>query len=134
MAKRLIDEAIWLSEKVKKMPESLRLHYANWIPLAEANGVFEANSERIYSRLYSFLLPDFNSKCVRRLIISLHEVALVRFWKQDGKVWGYFVGMEKGRLPAHIERFRNLPPNPPQWAVDGTTPDETMVDPGVTPL
>lgn len=134
MAKRFIDEAIWLSEKVKKLPEDLRLHYANWIPLAEANGVFEASSDRIYSRLYSFLLPDFNSRQVRKLLIAFYDVGLLRFWRQEDKIWGYFVGIDKGRLPPHIERFRNLPPHPPQWVIDGGTPGASAVDPHNTPL
>lgn len=117
MPKRIIDgDAMWLSEKVKKLPEEYRLHYANWIPMAEANGVFEANPERIRARVYGFLLPSVSVRRVKSILDSMIEVGLVRVWDDQGKTWGYFVGIDKkGRLPGMREMgwYKNLPPNPP---------------------
>jgi len=117
MPKRLIDgEAFWLSEKVKLLPKEYRLHYAAWIPLAEANGVFEASVSQIYTRVYSFLRPDFGPKQVSSLLAAFVRVGLIKLFKADGKTWGFFIGMDKeGRLPSisHLNRYKNLPPNPP---------------------
>ena len=127
MPKRVVDgDALWLSEKVRALPEEFRLHYANWIPLARENGVFEADPQRIQAQIYGYLRPNFNVKAVQRLLNALIRVGLVRVWDADGKTWGYFVGIDKpGRLPEmrYIERYKNLPPNPPQWVLDGTTQD-----------
>lgn len=118
MPKRIIDgDALWLSSKVNKMPKEFRLHYANWIPLAEANGVFEADPARICARVYSFLLPEFTIRQVKKVLDAMVEVGLVRVWEAEGKTWGYFIGIEKkGRLPGlrEIEWYKNLPPNPPE--------------------
>jgi hypothetical protein len=123
MPKRFVDgEALWLSDRVKSLPEDLRLHYANWIPLAEANGVFEADPERILSRVYSFLLPDIGTKDVLRALRALIRVGLVKTWRENGKTWGYFIGIAKGgRLPppSQLEKFGKLPPSPP-FADDGS--------------
>src|SRR5258707_1317877 len=117
MPKRVVDgEALWLSQKGLLLPERYRTHYANWIPLAEANGVFEATPQRIYARIYSYWLPNFGKKKVAALLDAFIKVGLVRTWQADGKTWGYFVGIDKeGRLPSskHLERYTNLPPMPP---------------------
>lgn len=127
MPKRIVDgDALWLSEKVRSLPEDYRFHYANWIPLARENGVFEASAVRIQAQIYGFLRPDFTITRVQRVLDALVKVGLVRLYDADGKTWGYFVGMNKpGRLPEmrYLERYKNLPPNPPQWVIDGTTPE-----------
>jgi hypothetical protein len=116
MPKRIVDgDALWLSEKVRNLPTEYRLHYANWLPLAEANGVFEADIHRIRARVYSYLLPDISSDDVRDILRAFTEAGLVKIWQEDNKNWGYFVGIEKpGRLPAlgHLSRYKNLPPSP----------------------
>lgn len=117
MPKRVVDgEALWLSEKIRSLPEEYRLHYANWIPLAEANGVFEADAVRIHARIYSYIAPYVTIKKVRRIMKAFEKAGLLMLWSENGKTWGYFVGIEKtGRLPSikHLERYSNLPPNPP---------------------
>lgn len=127
MPKRVVDgDALWLSEKVKKLPEKYRLHYANWLPLAEANGVFEASADRIRARVYAYLCPDFSEKDVTVVLQSMIRAGLVKIWEEDGKTWGYFIGIEKsGRLPSikHLPRYKNLPPNPPILDESGTVPD-----------
>lgn len=127
MPKRIVDgEALWLSDKVRSLPEEFRLHYANWIPLARENGVFEADPHRIQAQIYGYLKPNFNVKAVQRLLNALVRAGLIRLYDAEGKTWGYFVGIDKpGRLPEmrYIDRYKNLPPNPPQWVIDGTSPD-----------
>lgn len=134
MPKRILDgEALWLSNKIKHLPEQFRMHYANWIPLAEANGVFEADPERIRARVYSFLLPDFSIKQVKQVLDNFVRVGLVNLWEEDGKKWGYFNGIEKsGRLPElrHLSRYKNLPPAPPVQDNIGTEAGEEREDSG----
>jgi hypothetical protein len=117
MPKRVVDgEALWLSDKIKRLPAEYRLHYANWLPLAEANGVFEANAERIHARVYSFMLPSMSPRKVQAIMTAMIEVGLLRVWEENDKTWGYFIGIEKkGRLPGlrELEWYKNLPPNPP---------------------
>jgi hypothetical protein len=126
MPKRVVDgDALWLSDKVKKLPKKYRLHYANWLPLAEANGVFEADPDRIHAKIYAFLLPNVKKPIVRAILRAMVEVGLVKIWNEDGKDWGYFCGIEKpGRLPSikHLDRYSNLPPNPPIEDSNGTPP------------
>jgi len=133
MPKRVIDgDALWLSEKVKKLPEKYRLHYANWLPLAEANGVFEADIDRIHTKVYAFLCPSINRQSVKTLLHLLVQVGLLKIWSEDGKTWGYFVGIEKpGRLPSikHLERYSNLPPNPPIEDDSRTSPGQSGTNP-----
>ena len=129
MPKRFVDgEALWLSDKVKNLPAEYRMHYANWIPMAEANGVFEANVDRIRTRVYSFLRPDITGEKVADVLRCLIDAKLVRTWDENGKTWGYFIGIEKsGRLPElrHLDRYKNLPPSPPF--------DDNGTDVGVIP-
>lgn len=116
MPKRVVDgDALWLSEKVRNLPEEFRLHYANWIPMAEANGVFEADVHRIQAKVYAYMLPSVTSDMVGRLLTAFTEAGLVKVWREDNKNWGYFIGIEKsGRLPplGHLSRYKNLPPSP----------------------
>ncbi len=133
MPKRIVDgEALWLSEKVKRLPEKYRLHYANWLPLAEANGVFEVDIDRIHTKIYAFLCPAIGKSQVRKLLELMVGVGLVRTWKESGKTWGYFTGIDKpGRLPSikHLERYSNLPPNPPVEDEDGSYPGQSGTSP-----
>jgi hypothetical protein len=50
MNKRILDgTGEWKSDKIARIqPEWTRSEYANWIPLALANGVFEATFADIY--------------------------------------------------------------------------------------
>jgi hypothetical protein len=129
--KRVVDgEALWLSEKVRGLPAEYRMHYANWLPLAEANGVFEASPARIHARIYSYLLPNMTTRVVKRIRDAFVDAGLLQLWDEEGKTWGYFIGIEKtGRLPSmkHLARYANLPPNPPvpdNPGQDGTSPEE----------
>lgn len=122
MPKRIVDgEALWTSEKLAQIqPEKFRAEYANWIPLAEVNGAFEASPRLIWHRVYSFNRPDITVDTVQEILNEFTRVKLVTTWNADGKAWGYFNGIEKpGRLPASSQLLRgdyvnkNGVPDPP---------------------
>lgn len=128
MPKRIVDgEALWTSTKIRRLPLKYRLHYANWLPLAAANGVFEIDLDAIRSRVYAASLhPSFTSKSVFDVLCEFTQVGLLQVWMEDEKVWGYFLGIEKaGRLPgkAVLPRYRDLPPNAP---IDILPPEEMI--------
>jgi hypothetical protein len=131
MPKRIVDgEAVWRSSRVKKLPEELRLHYIAWIPLAEANGAFEADSALIWTRVYAYLMPSFTEEDVEDLLSRLEQAGLLTVYHANGKRWAYFNGMEKpGRLPseAHQARYSELPPLPEGL---GTSPGLSGTAPG----
>jgi hypothetical protein len=59
---------------------------------------------------------DMTSEEVFYILREFISVGLLRVWKEDNKVWGYFNGIEKsGRLPgeASLKRNKHLPPSPP---------------------
>jgi hypothetical protein len=128
--KRIVDgEALWTSTKVRRLPLKYRLHYANWIPLAAANGVFEVDFDAIRGRVYAASLrPPFTSKNVYEVACEFVTVGLLQIWQtDDGKVWAYFIGIHKsGRLPgtAVLSRYPSLPPGHPKDVL----PVETMLE------
>ena len=120
MPKRVIHgEGIWRSDKLARVePSWVRAEYANLIPLALANGVFECNPRRVWSEVYSYNRPDIAVQDVETIILpALVGVGLLFCWKdEDGKGWGYWPGIEKpGRLPGKSRRGRNeaVGPEPP---------------------
>ena len=120
MPKRVIHgEGIWRSDKLARVePLWVRAEYANLIPLALANGVFECNPRRVWSEVYSYNRTDITVQDVKTVILpALVGVGLLFCWKdEDGKDWGYWPGIEKpGRLPGKSRRGRNeaVGPEPP---------------------
>jgi hypothetical protein len=104
MNKRILDgAALWKSDKIARIqPEWMRAEYANWIPLALANGVFEADTRRIWATVYSYNQPDISFDDAEEIKREFCRVGLLFFWPDGptGKVWGFFVGIDKaGRLP-----------------------------------
>lgn len=116
MPKRVVDgEGVWRSKKIKMMKIEYRAEYANLIPLAEANGVFEADTEAIWADVYAFNRPDISVDAVGDILDELERVGLLRRWQENGKTWGYWEGIEKsGRLPkpSEVVKYKNLPPPP----------------------
>jgi hypothetical protein len=118
MPKRIIDgEAMWTSSKIASVdPPDLRTHYAWLLPLAMANGVFEADPALVRSHAYSFCWPDFSAESVSIILDEFSRRKLLFRWKTpDGKQWGYWVGIDKpGRLPGVSRRGTNerIGPNP----------------------
>jgi hypothetical protein len=137
MPKRMVDgEALWTSSKLKKVfPVEWRAHYANWLPLAEANGIFEADLDIIRARIYPVINPKFTSETVRAIFNEFVRVGLITWFRGEDKVYGYFIGIDKsGRLPAdkHMKRYKNLPPDCPMDRLGinpGPIPEESEENP-----
>ena len=103
MPKRVLDgEGLWRSDKLAQVkPPSRRAEYANLVPLALANGTFEAGSRRIWSTVYSCNRPDVSAKDVEEILAEFERVKLLFRWTDaaTGKMWGYWIGIDKpGRL------------------------------------
>ncbi|MGC1646693.1 MAG: hypothetical protein WA741_12750 [Candidatus Sulfotelmatobacter sp.] len=122
MPKRIIDgEGLWRSDKLAEVtPTWIKAEYANLVPLALANGSFEANPRRIWSTVYSYNRPEITLEQVEEVLAEFERVKLLFRWTDGatGKQWGYLVGIEKpGRLPAP-SRLRQgheiLGPQPPK--------------------
>jgi hypothetical protein len=133
MPARVVDgDAIYLSDKVKSLKPEHRAEYSYLLPLAEANGVFEADPHRIWVTAYAFHREGTSPGWVRDLLDDLKRVDLLRTWEEVGKTWGYWTGIDRpGRLPpkAHLNRYKNLPPNPPlRIKSDEPIPDESEED------
>lgn len=125
MPKRILDPAYWRSTKLARVqPESFRLHYANWIPLASAAGSFEFDARCIWSSVYAYLTPGVSVQDVEAIADEFERVGLLFRWSdaETGKVWAYFVGIDKpGRLPPQ-SRLRQghefAGPTPPAGALE----------------
>ena len=76
MPKRVLDgEGIWRSDKLFRVePAWMRAEYANLIPLALANGVFEANPRRIWSQVYSYNRTDITTQDVEKILEEFGRV------------------------------------------------------------
>ena len=121
MNKRILDgAALWKSDKLARIqPEWMRAEYANWIPLALANGSFEADTRRIWASIYSYNRPDISFDDAEEIRREFCRVGLLFLWPDEasGKIWGYFTGIEKpGRLPAKSrldKKHEPIGPTPP---------------------
>ena len=94
MPKRIVDgEGMWRSSKIKKVqPESYRQEYAWFLPLALANGVFEADPDAVWATAYAFLRPSITPEIVGKIFDEFERVGLLRRWTHtDGKEWGWWV-------------------------------------------
>jgi hypothetical protein len=119
MPKRVIDgEALWRSDKLSRVePAWVRSEYANLIPLALANGVFESDAKRIWSQVYSYNRPYMGIEEVKTILAALERARLLFRWRDaSGKEWGYWTNSDKpGRLPPASHRARFVcGPEPPQ--------------------
>ena len=121
MPKRVVDgEGVWRSDKLARVsPPRWRAEYANLLPLAFANGVFEVNPRRIWAMVYSYNRPDVLPDDVEVILNELERVKMLFRWTESGsgKTWGYWVGSDKpGRLPGKSRRGTNeiVGPEPPQ--------------------
>jgi hypothetical protein len=125
MNKRILDGGgLWKSDKVAWIqPEWIRAEYANWIPLALANGVFEADTRRIWATVYSYNRPDISFEDAEEIKREFCRVGLLFLWpdEESGKVWAYFVGIDKpGRLPSRSrldKKHEPIGPTPPANAL-----------------
>jgi len=121
MPKRIIDgEGIWRSDTLLRVePRWMRAEYANLLPLALANGVFECARRRVWSQVYSYNRPEITIDDTEQILDTFARVGLLFRWQDEGgKWWGYWVGSDKpGRLPSikrRQERHEKLGPYPPK--------------------
>jgi hypothetical protein len=109
MPKRLIDgEALWRSNKMLKVKHEYRGEYANIIPLAEADGTFQADARKVWAEVYSYNRSSWSIDLVEDMLQSFEDAGmLVRKQDEKGITWGRFVGIET-RLPpeSHRERYK----------------------------
>jgi hypothetical protein len=132
MPQRLVDGGAWATSKKlhTHVDEEYRLHYILWLTLAEANGSFECDVERIWATLYSYQMPRIKLRHVQVMLEQFKRAGALATWEDEqypGKTFGYFIGNDKpGRLPpkAHLNRYKNLPPMYP-----GLVPDESAKNP-----
>jgi hypothetical protein len=120
MPKRVLDgEALWRSKKLRQVqPVKFRAEFANLLPLALSTGSFECDADTIWTDVYAFNRPDVTPEDVAAILDAFEQAKLLFRWtaKQDGKVWGYWVGIDKeGRLPtggvyAHAKKGLLPPP------------------------
>src|ERR1019366_6021306 len=124
MPKRVVDgDAMWRSRKLKSVREEFRMHYANWIPMANHNGVFEASPDSIWSIVYAFLMPHITEQDVAAMLTEFERCNLIDTWEESGKRWGFFVGMDKpGRLPSEAHKKRYAKGFPEPRDISGTHP------------
>lgn len=114
----------------------MKAEYANLLPLAMANGTFEANPEKVWSKVYSYNRREISPEQVAAMMDELERVRMVFRWKDpSGKQWGYFIGIDKpGRLPpaSRIRGAHELRgPEPPmlmiqQFIKEGGTDGQPM--------
>jgi hypothetical protein len=105
--KRVLDgEALWLSDKLRKLSEKIRPEFANLIPLALANGSFECDPRKIWSRVYSYNRPDVTVQFVEQMLDEFESAKILFRWKDGhGVTWGYWIGIDKpGRLPSGTDQ------------------------------
>jgi hypothetical protein len=122
MPKRVIDgDALWRSRKLLLVPAEYRGEYANLLPLADVNGSFECDAASVYSDVYSYNRTTITPVDVTVMLEAFEAAGMLVRWKQEGKIWGHFIGIQKpGRLPSgkHLTRHRNLPPLPPSLTTE----------------
>lgn len=110
MPKRIVDgEGIWLSDRIAKLPEQFRAEYANILPLAMADGVFECEPRRVWCTVYAYNRPNVTVEQVTEMLDAMEKAGLIHRAEHDGRTWAFFIGIDKtGRLPEPSKRSRYL--------------------------
>jgi hypothetical protein len=118
MPKRVVDgEGLWRSNKLLAVPAKWRAEYANLIPLALANGVFECDPRRIWAQVYAFNRPEVILEDVKAILDSFSAAKMLFQWEFEGVLYGYWTSIDKpGRLPGASRRGINelVGPEPPK--------------------
>lgn len=107
MSKRLVDDAIWRSDKLCEVqPESYRYAYAWLLPLANDVGTFEANAKAIWADAFAVTLPSVTPDDVAKMLDEFERVKLLFRWQVGNKTWAFWVGIDApGRLPPPTQRY-----------------------------
>ena len=108
MPKRMLDgESLWSSDKIRALPAQFRPEFANILPLALPDGVFECDPHKVWARVYSYNRKKITVDFVRDMLDAFEQVGLISRGTYNGHIWGYFKGIEKpGRLPKPSHRSR----------------------------
>ena len=137
MPKRIVDgHGVWRSEKIARvMPVEFRAEYTNLLPLALANGTFECSPMLVWSDVYSFNRPDVTLDRVVQILAEFERVDLLRRWRDEqGKEWGYWVGIDKsGRLPSRERwgKHEKIGATPPESVLFRQNTDSSMDTNGI---
>ena len=120
MPKRIVDgEGLWRSDKLARLEPRWRPEFANLLPLALANGVFEADARRVWSIAYSYNRTEITADDVAQLLDALEAAKILFRWADPStqKTWGFWVGVNKtGRLPSQSrlkKKHDAIGPEPP---------------------
>lgn len=118
MPKRVFDgEAWWSSQKAKcGVREIFRPFYPFIFPLATANGTFECDPAIVHWKCFAFLMPSMKVSDVAEILEEFARAGLLFRWSSGGKLWGYWVGIDKpGRLPGKSRhgKYEKAGPDPP---------------------
>lgn len=105
MARLLDGEAIWTSDKLKKVDPKYRGEYSYILPICNVHGYFPFNPELVWSRVYSYNRPDITVENVKEMLDAFVAADMISVHELYGKKYGFFVGIDKeGRLPAPSRR------------------------------
>ena len=124
MPKRIVDgDALWTSNKLRQVRREFQAEYANLIPLALANGTFECDARLIWRAVYSYNRDHITIETVAAILQEFEDCLMLYRWQaDDGKVYGYWIGIDAtGRLPgpsrnSHDKRGPEVPRNAlAQW-------------------
>jgi hypothetical protein len=120
MPKRVLDgEGVWRSNKISRLPDWVKPEFANLIPLAFANGVFECCTRLVWSQVYAFNRPEISVDKVEEILDHLERAKLLFRWVDEtGRTWGFWIGIDKpGRLPSESrknKKHERIGPTPPE--------------------
>jgi len=114
MPSRIIDfDALWNSDKLRKLPVENRVDYLWIYGIADANGSFELNPHAIVAKV-SALRPELTLERIRKCVRNFERVGLLFTWEYQSKQYGHWVGSETpGRLPAKSQRHKHRKDAPP---------------------
>ena len=112
MPNRVIKDSIWKSKKLARCSMSAQLHYPRLYLLIDDYGCFEVDSDVIKGLVY----PKMNVSCrhIEGLLNEYEDNGLLFVWKENGTKFGYFTGIEEGRLPPPTRRHSRHTPEPPE--------------------
>jgi hypothetical protein len=85
MPARVVDSAIYLSDKIRGLKEEYRAEYSYLLPMAEANGVFEADPDKIWAVAYSFHRKNITPEIVQDILADMTRVGLLEVKAGVGK-------------------------------------------------
>jgi hypothetical protein len=103
MSKRMLDDAIWESDKIARCRPHSKAEYLWLYLLADPYGNFELNIKAIRNRAYGLVRPEITEDMVGSFLADFERVGLLYTWTENRKQYGHWTGCEKpGRLPSPL--------------------------------